>query len=201
MDPPPALQSRAAAPGTRSDFRYMETRATNQTSKLETYYDIAFLTEELPAYPIRYRIRQCISHTPGALSKLDSSATKRVPIPNDTSSESPWRDIFNADLYGAGTIPTVEISTMENRPKGVLFAPSYTVTTIVLAIRQCAIPSSTVITPNHSPKKENQGKPKQKKAYAQDLTPFRTYFRLNLLSTSITVLAPPSHHTLLCLLS
>ena len=42
-----------------------------------------------------------------------------VPIPNDTSSESSRRDVPNADLFATGTIPRVEISTMENRPRGV----------------------------------------------------------------------------------
>ena len=32
-----------------------------------------------------------------------------VPIPNDTSSESSRRDVPNADLFGTGTNPTVEI--------------------------------------------------------------------------------------------
>ena len=37
--------------------------------------------------------------------------TKRVPIPNDASSESSRRDHSNAVLFMADTIPTVEIST------------------------------------------------------------------------------------------
>ena len=40
-----------------------------------------------------------------------------MPIVNDTSSESSWRDVAKADLFGIDTIPTaVEISTMENIP-------------------------------------------------------------------------------------
>ena len=59
-----------------------------------------------------------ITHPWGGFSKLDCSTTKRVPIPNDTSSESSRRDVSSADLFGSGTIPTVEISTMEDRPRG-----------------------------------------------------------------------------------
>ena len=33
------------------------------------------------------------------------------------------RDVFNADLFGTGSIPTVEISSMENRPRGVAVIP------------------------------------------------------------------------------
>ena len=69
------------------------------------------------------RIRRCISHiTPlGRFSELDCSTTKRVlvPTPNDTSSECSRRDVPNADLFGTDTTPTVEISTMGNRPRGV----------------------------------------------------------------------------------
>ena len=42
-----------------------------------------------------------------------------VPIPNDTSSESSRRDVSMIDLFGTGTIPTVVISIMEDRTKGV----------------------------------------------------------------------------------
>ena len=52
-------------------------------------------------------------------SKLGCSTTKRVAIRNDTSSESPQRDVCNADLFGTDTAPTaVEVSTMENRSRG-----------------------------------------------------------------------------------
>ena len=54
----------------------------------------------------------------GRSSKLDCSTTKKVPIPNDTSSESSRRDAYNADLFGTVIIPAVEISTMEDRPRG-----------------------------------------------------------------------------------
>ena len=60
-----------------------------------------------------------VYHTPLArLSKLDCPTTKRVPIPNDAFSESSHRDVSNADRFGTGSIPTVEISRMENRPRG-----------------------------------------------------------------------------------
>ena len=80
-----------------------------------------------------------VHHTPlGEFSKLDCSTTKRVPlpIPSDASSESSRRDVSDAHLFfgiGNGTllvveqssledtdaVPTAEISTMENRPRGV----------------------------------------------------------------------------------
>ena len=41
-----------------------------------------------------------------------------MPIPNDTSSESSRRDISNADLFGNETIPIVQMSSMDNRPRG-----------------------------------------------------------------------------------
>ena len=45
-----------------------------------------------------------IYHTPlGRFSKLDCSTTKRVPIPNDKSSESSRRDVSNAGFLA----PTV----------------------------------------------------------------------------------------------
>ena len=47
-------------------------------------------------------------HTPlGRFSKLDYSTTKRMPMPNDTSSESSRRDVSSAELLGIDTIPTV----------------------------------------------------------------------------------------------
>ena len=59
-----------------------------------------------------------VYHTPlGRFSKLDCSTAKRVAIPNDTSSESSRRDVCIADLFGIDPIPTVEISTTENRPR------------------------------------------------------------------------------------
>ena len=61
-----------------------------------------------------------VYHTPmGRFSKADCSTTKRVQTPNDTSSESSRRDVSNADSFDNDTIPPVEISTMENRPRGV----------------------------------------------------------------------------------
>ena len=61
-----------------------------------------------------------VYHTPlGRFSKVDCSTTKRVPTPNDTSSGSSPRDISNPDLLGTGTIPNVEISSTENRARGV----------------------------------------------------------------------------------
>ena len=67
------------------------------------------------------------THTPPRrFSKVDCSTTKRVPIRNDTSLLSFRRDASNADLFGTATIPTiptilttVEISSIENRPRGV----------------------------------------------------------------------------------
>ena len=48
----------------------------------------------------------------GRFSKVDSSTAKRVPKPNDTSSENSRREVFNADLFGTDPIPTaVEICT------------------------------------------------------------------------------------------
>ena len=61
-----------------------------------------------------------VYHTPlGRFSQLDCSTTKRVPIPNDTSSASSRRAVSNAEILGDDTIPTAEISTLENRPRGV----------------------------------------------------------------------------------
>ena len=46
-----------------------------------------------------------VCHTPlGRFSKRDCSLIKRVPVPNDTCSESSRRDVSNADLLGTGTI-------------------------------------------------------------------------------------------------
>ena len=71
----------------------------------------------------------------GRFSKLDCSTTKRVPTPNAiyTSSESSRRDVSSADLYGADTTANtaVEISTMDNRPRGMYYTLSYTVPTPV----------------------------------------------------------------------
>ena len=47
----------------------------------------------------------------GLSSKLDCSTAKRVPTPNDASSGSSRRDVSDAVLFGADTIPTLEIST------------------------------------------------------------------------------------------
>ena len=62
------------------------------------------------------------THTTGAVFEarlLDTTKRVPVPIPNDTSSESPWRDVPSADLNGTDNIPTaVEMLTMEKRPRG-----------------------------------------------------------------------------------
>ena len=73
-----------------------------------------------------------------------------MPIPNDTSSESSRRNLFNTGLVGTDTIivsllwryrprkigawgcntpsiPTMDMSTMENRPRGGDDTPLYTV--------------------------------------------------------------------------
>ena len=66
-----------------------------------------------------YCIRRCVSHYHthlGQFSKIDYSTAKRMPTPNDTCSESALRQVPNADLVGTGSIPTVEISSMEKRP-------------------------------------------------------------------------------------
>ena len=87
----------------------------------------------LPCYQVPVTLYDGVYHTPlDRFPKLDCSATKRVPMPNDTSSESSRRDVFNGDLYGTGgTVPTVtttvEISTMENRPRGVIYANHSTI--------------------------------------------------------------------------
>lgn len=61
-------------------------------------------------------------HTPvGRFPKLDCLLCDQegaVPIPNDTPSQSSPRHAANADLFSNGTIPTVDISSMENRPTG-----------------------------------------------------------------------------------
>ena len=68
----------------------------------------------------QYPVYDGVYHTHlGRFSELDCSKIKRVPIPNDTSSESSWRDVSNVDLFGTGTVSAVKISGMENRPRGV----------------------------------------------------------------------------------
>ena len=68
--------------------------------------------------------RRCTSHYHTPLvrySKLDSSTTKRVPIPNDTSTspEISRRDVSNADLFGTDTVAAaVEISTIGTPTQG-----------------------------------------------------------------------------------
>ena len=64
-----------------------------------------------------------VCHPPpwGGVPSSITPTTKRAPIPNDASSESSRRDVFNYDLFGIDTIPTaVEISSMENRLRGVV---------------------------------------------------------------------------------
>ena len=53
-----------------------------------------------------------------------------VSIPDDTSSESSRQDVSNADLVGTDPVPSVEISTMEHRSRGVIVihCTQYTVT-------------------------------------------------------------------------
>ena len=55
----------------------------------------------------------------GRFSTLDCWTAKRVQVPIGTSSESSLRDISDADFVDTGgTIPTGEISSVENRPRG-----------------------------------------------------------------------------------
>ena len=59
-------------------------------------------------------------HTPlGRFTKLDCPTKTRAPIPKYASSETSRRDVSVADLYGADSIRTVEILTMERRTRGV----------------------------------------------------------------------------------
>ena len=65
-----------------------------------------------------YKYATVYKDTPlGRFSKLDFSTSKRLPIPDDASSESSRRDVPNAGLSGADISPTAEISSMENRPR------------------------------------------------------------------------------------
>ena len=54
-------------------------------------------------------------HLPGAVFQARLLVIKEGANTNDTSSESSRRDGSNADHFGTDTIPTVEISTTENR--------------------------------------------------------------------------------------
>ena len=76
----------------------------------------------------RHRIRrQCTSHLPGAVFRArlpcnqESAKTKRAHV----FEKFPAR-CFQRRLFGTDTIPTVDMSSMENRPRGVLYTPSYT---------------------------------------------------------------------------
>ena len=69
-----------------------------------------------------YTVYDGVCHPPPLewFSKLDCSATKRVPIvpiPNHTSSESFCETFPTPTFIGIDTIPTWETSTMENRPR------------------------------------------------------------------------------------
>ena len=55
----------------------------------------------------------------GQFPKLDCSTNKRVPTPNDASSESSRRHVSNACLVGTDTIPTMGISSMEKSAQGI----------------------------------------------------------------------------------
>ena len=70
-----------------------------------------------------------VHHPPsGAVFPARRSTAKGVATLNDTSSESSRRDAYNADFFfGTDTIPAVEISTMANRPRGVIRICIYTV--------------------------------------------------------------------------
>ena len=93
----------------------------NTTMLGADFYSMLLRNGVIPfrTYP-PYHLYEDVDDSPlvGQFSKSDCSATKRVPAPNDTSSESSRRDVSNADYFGAGAIPPVEISTMENRPRG-----------------------------------------------------------------------------------
>ena len=82
-----------------------------------------------------YRIYDGVYNTLlGWFSKLHCSTTKRVPIPNDTSAASSRRDVSNAYLCGASIIPTVEVSSIGHRPRGVcvIYTLSYSNTKDVI---------------------------------------------------------------------
>ena len=73
----------------------------------------------LPLLCIITRIQPAVSITPswGGFSSSIARHPKRVPIPNDSSSECAGRDVFNADLFGTDTtISTVEMSALEVGP-------------------------------------------------------------------------------------
>ena len=66
-----------------------------------------------------YRLQRCTSHIPGAVFEA-----QMLDNQEGTSSASTGQDVFegsrreNADLFSAATVPTAEISSMENRPRG-----------------------------------------------------------------------------------
>ena len=64
-------------------------------------------------------VHQTHTHTWGGYPRsIARHATKRVPTRNDTSSERSRGDVSNSDIFCAGTVPAVAISTMEKQPGG-----------------------------------------------------------------------------------
>ena len=99
-------------------------RRLSYQSMVPVYTMDAAAAAAADADAVACRIRPCNITPPGSVfqARLIARQPKRMPIPNDTSSESSRRDASNADLLGTGTIPTtptiptaVEISSMENR--------------------------------------------------------------------------------------
>ena len=108
--------------------RWMSTTRKNGLMWRTYTHTVSVLIVRPTSVVERYRIGRCMSlyHTPLVrFSKLDCSTTKRVLLPNDTPAETSRRGVYNADLVGAGTSPTVEISTTENRPR--VYTVVYTV--------------------------------------------------------------------------
>ena len=65
-----------------------------------------------------YRIQRCISNTPGAVFQARLLDNQEGPNTEGHVSGK-LSDLSNADLLGTDTIPTAEISTMENQPRAV----------------------------------------------------------------------------------
>ena len=123
-----AIRASRGEVGLESSGGYVLNTTPLLGSKFETCMPWSREQQQRPADKVASLLNDCYyclgrwisPPPPGAVSKRDCSTSKRVPIPNETFSESSQaRCFWFAELFGTDTrIPNAEISTNENRFRG-----------------------------------------------------------------------------------
>ena len=114
-------------PTRQMSIRHSHGRFFDQKGLGEWFYFFSFLVRRWGCgwgLGFMITVHECASHLPGAVLQSRLLDNRWEPIPNSTSSESSRRDVATADFFlTPTTVPTVQISSVANRHRGVWYAP------------------------------------------------------------------------------